>query len=291
MEFWKRFDWTDTQLTETEKQAVEDILVEYHDMFARQRMDIGMNTEFNVRLTPKDDKAVYSQNLTMPIHLKEDLIVELVLMLKYGLITVLPFSKYAKPIFAQRKPNWKLRLSQRKLWISEKSTPWLQMIILLITTHLAPCQTKQNTWQEKPCSASLAAPKRITVCRWRTTVRRKCLLLILLAEPLPTKDLHKVSADLCLLFHASCASTWTQSLKLTNVLNTWMILESQSIMLRTSPGTFGQSSSAFAMQDWNWQLKSATLESGNLNFLEKPFHPREYRHKLTRFKIFRINRD
>ena len=69
-----------------------------------------MNTEFKVRLTPKDDKAVYSQNLPMPIDLKEDLIVELALMHKYGTITVLPFSKYASPIIAQRKRNGKLRL-------------------------------------------------------------------------------------------------------------------------------------------------------------------------------------
>ena len=108
--FLKRFDWTDTLLTEMEKQAIEDILVDYHDIFARHRMDIGMNTEFKVKLTPKDDKAVYSQNLPMPIHLKEYLIVELALMHKYGIITVLPFSKYASPIFAQRKPNGKLRL-------------------------------------------------------------------------------------------------------------------------------------------------------------------------------------
>ena len=54
--FLKRFDWTNTLLTETEKQANEDILVEYHDIFARHRMDIGMNTEFKVKLTPKDDK-------------------------------------------------------------------------------------------------------------------------------------------------------------------------------------------------------------------------------------------
>ena len=108
--FLKRFDWTDTLLTETQKQAVEDILVEYHDIFARHRMVIGMNTEFKVKLTPKDDKAVYSQSLPMPIHLKEDLIADLALMHKYGIITVLPFSKNASPIFAQRKPNGKLRL-------------------------------------------------------------------------------------------------------------------------------------------------------------------------------------
>ena len=93
IEFLKRFDWTDTLLNDNEKHAVEDILVEYHDIFARHRMDIGMNTEFKVRLTSKDDKAVHSQSLPMPIHLKEDLIVELALMHKYGITTVLPFSK------------------------------------------------------------------------------------------------------------------------------------------------------------------------------------------------------
>ena len=91
--FPERFDWTDTLLTEMEKQTIEDILVDYHDIFARHRIHIGINTEFKVKLTPKDDKAVYSQNQPMPIHLKEDLIVELALMHKYGIITVLPFSK------------------------------------------------------------------------------------------------------------------------------------------------------------------------------------------------------
>ena len=108
--FFKRFDWTDTLLTEMEKQAIEDILLEYQDIFASHRMDIGMNTGFKVKLTPKDDKAVYSQSLPMPIHVREDLIVKMAPMHKYGNTTVLPFSKYASPIFAQRKPNGKLRL-------------------------------------------------------------------------------------------------------------------------------------------------------------------------------------
>ena len=108
--FLKRFDWTDTLFTETEKQAIEDILVDYHDIFARHRMDIGINTEFKVKLTPKDNKAVYSQRLPMPIHLKDDLIVELALRHKYGIMTVLPLSKYASAIFAQGEPNGKLRL-------------------------------------------------------------------------------------------------------------------------------------------------------------------------------------
>ena len=56
--FLKRVDWTDTLRTEMEKQAFEDILVDCPDIFARHRLDIGMNTEFKVKLTPKDDKAV-----------------------------------------------------------------------------------------------------------------------------------------------------------------------------------------------------------------------------------------
>ena len=110
MKFLKRFDSTDALLTETEEQTVENILVEYQDIFARRRMDIGMNTEFKVKLTPKDDLAYYSQSLPMQIHLKEDLIVELALMHEYGIITVLPFSKYATLMFAQRKPNGKLNI-------------------------------------------------------------------------------------------------------------------------------------------------------------------------------------
>ena len=135
-------------------------------------MDIGMNTEFKVKLTPKNDKAVYSQSLPMPIHLKEDLIVELALMHKYGIITLLPFSKYASPIFAQRKPNGKLRLLVD-----------LRKINTLIaddyTNNNHPVCTLSDAaqhWQGNPYSASLTALRRTTVCRWRTKGQCKCLL-------------------------------------------------------------------------------------------------------------------
>ena len=73
-------------------------------------MDIGMNKEFKVRLTTKDDKAVCSQSLPIPIDLKEVSTIELVLMTKYGIISVLLFSNYASPIFARREHNGKIRL-------------------------------------------------------------------------------------------------------------------------------------------------------------------------------------
>ena len=109
-QFLSNFDWTDSTLQQEAKQAVENLLVEFHDIFARHCFDIGINTDFKVQLTPLDNRSAFSQSLPAPIDLKDDILVELTLLHKYGFITTLPFSKYASPIFAQRKPNGKLRL-------------------------------------------------------------------------------------------------------------------------------------------------------------------------------------
>ena len=260
--FLKRFDWTGTLLTETKKQAIEGILVDYHEIFARHRMDIGMNTEFKVKLTPKDVEAIYSRSMPMPIQLNEDLIVDLALMHKYGVTTLLPFSPSRQvPYFHRGSPTGNYVF----LWISEKSAVWLRMPIPVTTIQLAPYQTQQNTWQESLFSASLTAPKLITAWRWWTSGRWKSSHSIWPADLWPTKDLLKVSADLCLPFQVSSASTWTELSELTNKPNRCMTLELQSIMLRILPGTIGQSSSAFANQDWNWHSRSGTSESDKLN--------------------------
>ena len=108
--FLSNFDWKDSMLQQHEIKQIEPLLMKFHDIFARHRFDIGMNEEFTVKLTPKDDSPAYSQSLPTPINLKEDILVELALLHKYGIITTLPFSKYASPIFAQKKPNGKIRL-------------------------------------------------------------------------------------------------------------------------------------------------------------------------------------
>ena len=108
--FLENFDWKDSTLAPEEKEKIEELLVEFHDIVARHRFDIGMNEEFKVKLTPKDDSPAYSQSLPAPINLQEDILVELAMLHKYGIITTLPFSIYDSPIFAQKKPNGKLRL-------------------------------------------------------------------------------------------------------------------------------------------------------------------------------------
>ena len=109
-QFLSKFNWTDFTLQPDAKQAVQDLLVEFHDIFARHRFDIGINTEFKVQLTPLDNRPAYSQRLLAQINLKDDFLVKTALLHKYGIITTLRFSKYASPIFAQRNPNGKLRL-------------------------------------------------------------------------------------------------------------------------------------------------------------------------------------
>ena len=104
------FNWTDSLITGKDRQNLEATIVECNDIFARHRLDIGVNTQFKVSSTPKDDKLVYTQSLPVPMNINEELTVELALMHRYEIITTLPFSKYASPIFAQRKSNGKLRL-------------------------------------------------------------------------------------------------------------------------------------------------------------------------------------
>ena len=106
-QFVANFDCTDSTLQPDARKAVENLLVEFHDIFSRHRFDIGINTEFKVQLTPLDNRPAYSQSLPAPIKLKDKNLVELALLHKYVIITTLPFSKYATPMFAQRKPNRK----------------------------------------------------------------------------------------------------------------------------------------------------------------------------------------
>ena len=108
-QFLSNFDWTDSTSQLNAKQVVENLLVDFHDIFARHRFDIGINTDFKVQLTPLDNRRSNGQSLPVSINLKGDVLVELALLHKYGIMTTLPFSKYASPIFAQRKPNWKPR--------------------------------------------------------------------------------------------------------------------------------------------------------------------------------------
>ena len=52
-QFLTKFDRTDSLLQQAEIARVEDLLVEYHAIFARHKFDKERNEDFKVKLTPK----------------------------------------------------------------------------------------------------------------------------------------------------------------------------------------------------------------------------------------------
>ena len=161
--FLAMFKWTDSLITAKDGDSLENTIVEFRDIFARHRFDIGMNTQFEVSLTPQDDKPVYTQNLPVPINLKADLTVELALMHRYGIITTLTFSKYASLIFVQRKPNGKLRIL-----VDLRKINALIADDYINNNH--PVSTLSDAAQHlagKNCSANSTAPRRITASKWQ----------------------------------------------------------------------------------------------------------------------------
>ena len=68
-QFLSNFNWTDSTIQLDAKQAVEDLLVEFHDNFARHCFGIGIKTDFNVQLTPIENRPAYSQSLPAPTFL------------------------------------------------------------------------------------------------------------------------------------------------------------------------------------------------------------------------------
>ena len=108
--FLKQFDLSKSALTAEQIQEMQEIFVDYKDLFAKHRFDVGYNTELKVKLTPAHDLPVYVPSPPTPIHLRDETSVELALMQYYGIVTLLPNSKYSSPIFAQRKSSGKLRI-------------------------------------------------------------------------------------------------------------------------------------------------------------------------------------
>ena len=221
---------------------------------------LGWTRNSNSNKPRKTTKALCRQSLLAPIYLKENLIVELALMHKYGIITVLPSFMYASPIFAQRKPNRKLSLLVDLRKINS-------LIADDYTNNNHPVSTLSDAAQHlagKSLFGKLDCSQAYHCFQMANQRSVEMLAFNFASRTFAHKDLRKVLADLCLPFEVSCASTWTWSSKLTNGLNTLTVLELQPITLRTSTGTSEQISSAFTKQDWNWKLRIATLELDKL---------------------------
>ena len=92
------------------KRQFEKFLVEYHDVFAKHRFDVGYNTELKIKLTPEHPLPVYVQGPPAPIRLRDEILVELAFLQYFNIITTHSHSKHSSPIFVHRKSSGKLRI-------------------------------------------------------------------------------------------------------------------------------------------------------------------------------------
>ena len=202
--------------------------------------------KFKVKPTPKYDKAIYSKSLPMPIHLKQDLIVQLDWCIDMGSSQCFISLNTQAPVL-QREPNGKLRLfgDLRK-----------------IKTLIADDYTSSNHPVSTLSDAVQQLSGKSLFCKLDCSEVQRCLQMAgqceclhsnLPARFLHTKDLHQVLADQHLHFQTSCVNIWTQLSNLTIVLTTWTILELQPSIVQILPGTSGQCSNTFAKQVWNCQ--------------------------------------
>ena len=110
LEFLKKISWDTCVLNADQKRQLEEILVEYHDVFVKHRFDVGYNTELKIELTPKHPLPVYVQGPPAPIHLPYQIVFELALLQCFNIITTPSHSKYSSPIFVHRESSGKLTI-------------------------------------------------------------------------------------------------------------------------------------------------------------------------------------
>ena len=108
--FMESFKWENSVLTEDQRSKVEDLLVDFSDIFAKHRFNVGYNSDLKLKLKTENTRPLYTQGPRTPMHLRHELTVDIALMHYYGLITTLSHSKYSSPLFAHQKPSGKLRM-------------------------------------------------------------------------------------------------------------------------------------------------------------------------------------
>ena len=141
-----------------QQHEIESFLIEFHDIFARQRLDIGINEEFTVKLTSKDDSPAYSQSLPTPNNLKEDILAELALLHKYGIITTLPL------YLLRKRP-----MGTSDYWSTCEIIKILsQRIMVIIITQSVHWRTPRNKWPRKNLSVHSTIFRPTIVFKWRT---------------------------------------------------------------------------------------------------------------------------
>ena len=127
-EFLNHFNLEKTILSLAEREQVEVLLIEFHDVSARHRFDVGGNDHFSVKLTPEHHDPVYTQSPPTPVHLRKEILHDLAVLEFFGLITTPGFFKILDSPFCTSKT----RENCDFWWICVNSTT----LSVMITTRI-----------------------------------------------------------------------------------------------------------------------------------------------------------
>ena len=62
---FSKFSWDTCVLNADQKRQLEEFLVEYLDVFAKHRFDVGYNTELKIKLAPQHPLPAYFQGVQL----------------------------------------------------------------------------------------------------------------------------------------------------------------------------------------------------------------------------------
>ena len=159
------------------------------------------------------------------------------------------------------------------------------MITLTITTQLALSQTRHDTWQENPILQAWLLSDLSLFADGGPTFN-EMLAFNFASRTFASKRLAQGLSRSMSAVSSFMREYLDPVVKVDQCAQHVDDFEIAANNATDLTGTFGQSSRAFSMQDWKWQLKSATLESGKLNFLGEPFHPRWVTPQSRKVQIF-----
>ena len=110
MEFLQNFSWDTCVLNADQKGNLNNFWLNTMMCLPNIVLMLVYNTELKIKLTPGHPLLVYDQGPPAPIHLRDEILVELALLQYFNIITTLSHSKYSSLLFVHGKSSGRLRI-------------------------------------------------------------------------------------------------------------------------------------------------------------------------------------
>ena len=100
LENLKNFSCDTCVLNSDQRNQLEEVLVENHDLFAEYRFHVGYNIELKIKVRSENPLLVYAQVPLLPSHLRDEFLIQLALLRYFNIIASFVCSNYSSPFFS-----------------------------------------------------------------------------------------------------------------------------------------------------------------------------------------------